>query len=252
LAVSLDDLTSYLDEYLRVAEIPDAATAWNGLQVQGTRAVERVVVAVDACRASIDAAIDADADLLLVHHGLLWDGGGPITGRRWRRFEPLLRHGVAVYAAHLPLDCHPEVGNNALLARAIGLGDPVPFGNYQGTAIGLRGTFAGSVDELAARVEAVLGCAPLVFGSGPVHVSSVGVVTGAGGSMIDQAITAGLDAFVTGEGAHHTWFDAVEGGIHVLYGGHYATETFGVRALGQHLAVRFGLTSTFFDYPTGL
>lgn len=249
---SMAELVAYLDGYLRVSEVPDSASALNGLQVENGGSVSRVAAAVDACQATIDGAAAVGADLLLVHHGLFWDGNLPVTGRRWRRLSALMRADVAVYSAHIPLDLHPEVGNNVVLGRLIGLGTTEPFGESDGVPIGVAGALEIDRSELIARVASALGAAPHVIPAGPDRVRRVGVITGGGGSMIAQAVDAGLDAFVTGEGAHHTHFDAEEGGINVLYGGHYATETFGVKALATHIEEKFGIPWSFLDHPTGL
>jgi dinuclear metal center YbgI/SA1388 family protein len=248
----LAELTEYLDAYLRVGEVPDYPNAWNGLQVENGGEVTRVAAAVDASEAAVREAARRGCDLLLVHHGLFWDPQRPVTGRRFRKLSLLLHHGIAVYAAHLPLDVHPEVGNNVVLARELGLKVEGWFGAYQGTPLGVWGTLELSREALAARLDELLGGPVRLLPGGPERVRRVGVLTGAGGSLIGDAIGAGLDAYVTGEGAHHTYFDAVEGGINVYYGGHYATETWGVRALAAHLGDRFGLPWEFLDLPTGL
>jgi dinuclear metal center YbgI/SA1388 family protein len=250
--MDLSEVTRYLDGYLRVSEVPDYSGAVNGLQLANGGTVTRVAAAVDAAQASIDAAVAAGADLLLVHHGLFWDGNRPVTGRRYRRLKTLMDGGVAVYSAHLPLDVHPEVGNNVLLARALGIAVEGPLGSYKGHPVGVRGSLDLHRDELAARLEEVLGGAVKLVAGGPDRVRSVGVITGGAGSEIEAAREAGLDAFITGEGAHHNYFDAEEGGINLYLGGHYRTEVWGVRALAAHLEEKFGLSWTFIDHPTGL
>jgi dinuclear metal center YbgI/SA1388 family protein len=247
-----EELVAYLDGYLRIAEVPDSDRAWNGLQVEGTREVARVGVAVDAGERVLEEAIERECDFVIVHHGLFWDGGLPVVGRRYRRLRRLIESGVWLYGAHIPLDLHPEVGNSAVLARALGVEIEGTFGDYGGVEIGVRGHLEMRREALAARLDELLGQPVRLLGGGKERVRKVGVITGAGGGMIGAAIAAGLDAYVTGEGTHHTWFDAMEGGINVYYGGHYATETWGVRALGRHLAERFSLEDRFIDLPTGL
>jgi dinuclear metal center YbgI/SA1388 family protein len=249
--MNTEELAAYLDEFLGVADVPDAERAWNGLQVTNSGVVSCIAAAVDASEAAIDAAIAAGCDLLLVHHGLFWDGGVPVTGRRYRRLQKLLAHDVAVYSAHLPLDVHPQVGNNAVLARELGVATRGTFGTYHGIEVGVWGRLETTRAGLARVLEDVLGGPVRVVGGGAQRIRTVGVVTGGGGSMIGAAIEAGLDAYVTGEGAHHTYFDAMEGGINVFYAGHYATETWGVRALAAHLESRFDLPWGFVDQPTG-
>ena len=249
----LREIVEYLDEYLDVASIPDAPGARNGLQVDGRSPVERVCAAVDATQATIDAAAREGAQLLLVHHGLFWGDPLPVVGRTYRRLKALFDADVAVYAAHLPLDVHPEVGNNVLLSRGLGLEGEGRFGAWAGfEGVGVWCAADLSLDALAERVRDVCGEAPRVIPGGPPHVRRVGIVTGGAGSLIAAAHDAGLDTFLTGEGAHHTFHDAVELGINVMYAGHYATETLGVKALAARLADRFDLAWGFVDRPTGL
>lgn len=256
---SLQAVVAYLDEYLRVADTPDEPTALNGLQVENSGVVGLIIAAVDASQAAIDRVASLAADLeapplLLVHHGLYWDGNRPVTGRRYRRLAALLAHDIAVYSAHIPLDVHPEVGNNAVLARELGLVETTAFDSYKGVPLGVQGRIPGGVtrDELGGRLSELLGGTTRVIPGGPDRVDRVGVITGAAGSRIAAARAAGLDTFITGEGPHHTYFDAIELGVNVLYAGHYATEQVGVKALAAHLALRFGLGWVFHDHPTGM
>ena len=245
-------LSAYLNEILRVGDVPDYANALNGLQVENSGEVSRVAASVDASERSIRAAIERSCNLLIVHHGLFWDGLGSIRGRRYRRLKLLLDHDVAVYSCHLPLDVHPKMGNNAILAEQLGIAIQGGFADFQHTPLGIWGKLEIGREALTARLEALLGVRVKLIAGGSEKVSRVGVVTGGAGSMIEAAVQAGLDAFITGEGAHHTYFDAMENGINVYYGGHYATETFGVRALAAHLEEKFGLPGEFLDLPTGL
>ena len=248
----LDDLVRYLDAYLRISEVGDDPKALNGLQVENAGEVQNVAVAVDACQAVIDQAAARGADLLIVHHGLYWGGLEPLVGRHYRRVASLVRHGMALYSAHLPLDRHPEVGNNVVLARQLGVEVRGWFGEYRGAPIGTWGELDLSAEALAARLEAVLGGRVRLITGGPPQVRRVGIITGSAGSMIAQAKSAELDSFVTGEGQHWTYFDAEELGVNVFYAGHYATETLGVKALAEHMAERFQLPWSFVDHPTGL
>jgi dinuclear metal center YbgI/SA1388 family protein len=262
-AVSLADLVSYLDQYLQVSETPDEPNAVNGLQVQNGGTVGGIVAAVDASQATIDGVIAAlesgePPPLLLVHHGLLWDGNVPVTGRRYRRLAALLDHDIPLYAAHIPLDVHPEVGNNAVLAERLGIAVEGRFGNYRGIPIGVWGMAPSSLstrESMALELDRVLhtmkGSSTLIPG-GPERPARVGIITGGAGNMVRQARDAGIDTFVTGEGPHHTYFDAMEGGLNLIYAGHYATETLGVQALASHLGDRFDLEWEFHDHPTGL
>lgn len=248
----LDELTGYLDEYLQTATCPDHASALNGLQVANSGRVERIALAVDAVQATIERAAEAGASVLIVHHGLFWDGHQPVTGRRYRRLRALLEADLAVYSAHLPLDVHPEVGNNVVLARALGMEVQGRFGEYRGTPLGVWGTLELRREALAARLHEVLGCPVKMVAGGSERVRRVGVITGGAGGQIKAAQAAGLDAFISGEGAHHNYHDAEEGGVNLYLGGHYATEVWGVRALGAHLTERFGIPCTWIDHPTGL
>ncbi|HSW28913.1 MAG TPA: Nif3-like dinuclear metal center hexameric protein [Longimicrobiales bacterium] len=250
-----ESLLQYLDRYLGVPGHPDYPGALNGLQVEGPAEIRKVVACVDASEASILAAAERGADLLLVHHGLFWDGLVPVTGRRRRKLQQLLERGIGLYSAHLPLDAHAEVGNCVLLARALGLEPTGRFGRHETVEIGWWGTLGApeAPERFRDRLSAAVGGGPVHWvPGGPALVGTVGVVTGAGGSFVAEAVAAGLDALVTGEGAHHHHFDAMEGGIHLFLAGHYATETFGVRALARHLGERFGLEWEFLDQPTGL
>ena len=243
---------AYLDGYLRVREVPDAPAALNGLQVANAGTVTRVAVAVDLCEATVRLAAERGADLLAVHHGLFWGGLKSLTGPTYRRVAGLLRQNIALYSAHLPLDLHPDVGNNPVLARELGVAVRGAFGEEYGVSIGVWGELDLARQALASRIATVLGATPRVLAFGPERVRRVGIVTGGAGSLIAQAAAAGLDTYVTGEGAHHTFFDAEELGVNVFYAGHYATETVGVKALAGHLEARFGLPWTFLDHPTGL
>ena len=248
----LREIAEYLDGYLRVREVGDDPLAVNGLQVQNGGEVHRIAVAVDACQAVIEAAATLHADLLIVHHGLFWSGVQPLVGRFHRRFATLLEHGIAVYGAHIPLDIHPEIGNNVLLAGLLGLEVQGWWGEYEGSKIGVWGVLEVPREEIGRRLKRALGGEPRLIPGGPAGAHRVGVVTGAGGSLIEEAHRSGLDTFVTGEGKHHSFFDAEELGVNVFYAGHYATETVGVKALGERLAARFNLPWSFIDHPTGL
>ena len=256
-ALALRTLVEYLDAYLRLREIPDEPNAVNGLQVENSGQVDYLVAAVDASLATIQAARQAGGRrpaLLLVHHGLFWDGNVPVTARRYQRLKELLQGDLALYSAHIPLDVHPEVGNNAVLARRLLLEAPGPFDSYRGIPIGVQGTLSRPEprEAFADRVGQLLRVRPRLIPGGPELVSRVGIITGGAGGRIGAAHEAGVDTYLTGEGAHHTFFDAMELGVNVIYAGHYATETVGVQALAEHLGQRFGLSWEFHDHPTGL
>jgi dinuclear metal center YbgI/SA1388 family protein len=229
--VPLDALVAYLDEYLRIKQIPDEANAVNGLQVENSGQVGGIVAAVDASQATIDGVIATlepgqSPPILLVHHGLLWDGNVPLTGRRYRRVAALLDHDIPLYAAHIPLDVHPEVGNNAVLAERLGIRVEGWFGSYRGIAMGVWGHAPASLttrESIALELDRVLhtlkGSARLIPG-GPERPARIGIITGAAGNMIGEARAAGLDTYISGEGPHHTYFDAMEWGVNVVYAGH--------------------------------
>jgi dinuclear metal center YbgI/SA1388 family protein len=244
-------VAAYLDEFLHIHEVPDSAGALNGLQIENEGKTSRIAAAVDASERAIDEAARRGCDLLLVHHGLFWDGNRPVVGRRYRKLKRLIESGIAVYAAHIPLDLHPEVGNNAILARALGIELEGTFGEYKGVKIGVYGRLDLLREGLAARMHDLLGIPVRFVPGGPEKLKRVGVITGAGSAAIGEAIALGLDGFVTGEGPHHSYFEAMEGGINLYYGGHWATETWGVRALAEHLEKQFGIPWEFLELPTG-
>jgi dinuclear metal center YbgI/SA1388 family protein len=190
--------------------------------------------------------------VLLVHHGLFWDGNVPATGRRFRRLRALLENDIALYSAHIPLDVHPEVGNNAVLARGLGVVGAEPFTTYRGAPLGAAGVLELPREELVRRLEEQLGANVRLIPGGPAVTRRVGIITGGAGTMIGAAHAAGLDTFITGEGPHHTYHDAMELGVNVIHAGHYATEQVGVRALAHQLSEQFGIPWSFHHHPTGL
>src|SRR3954454_4622221 len=244
----ITDIIATLDDLLSPAEFDDLGP--NGLQVPGAREVAHVVTGVSARRELCERAVELGAQLVLVHHGLFWrfhpTGLTPLLAERLR---PLFKHDINLAAYHLPLDAHPGVGNNALLARALGCEEVQPFGNYKGRPIGCRGTLDLSPAELAARVTEAPGRQPLLLGAGPERIRGIGIVSGSAADTLLEAAEAGLDAFLTGEPREHITADAAELGIWFVAAGHYATETFGVRALGDLLEERFALRHTFVDLP---
>ena len=249
----LHEIVEFLDEYLGTASVPDAPGARNGLQVDARSPVEHVCAAVDACQATIEGAAREGAQLLLVHHGLFWGDPLPVTGRTYRRLKGLFDADVALYSAHAPLDVHPEIGNNALLAEELGLEIEGRFGSWRDLDdIGVWSTADLPLDELVARIADTCGDEPFVIPGGPAHVRRVGIITGGAESAIVDAHEAGLDTFITGEGSHHSFHDATELGLNVVYAGHYLTEVLGVKALAALVAERFGTGWSFLDHPTGL
>lgn len=250
--MDLETLRDFLDKELRIAEIADYSGAVNGLQLENGGPVPRIIAAVDASLPVIEAAAAGGAGLLLVHHGMFWQGAQPVRGAFYKKLKVAMEAGLAIYSAHLPLDVHPEWGNNIGLARAIGLVDPVPFLDWKGRPMGLRGGWSGSRQELVEATAAAVGGPVHLCPGGKERISSVGLVTGGAGSEVAAAAATGIDAFLTGEGPHWSYPLAEELGINLLYAGHYATETFGVKALAEDLSRRFGLPWEFIDRPTGL
>jgi dinuclear metal center YbgI/SA1388 family protein len=249
-AVATVELVRYLDEYLQAAAVEDYGP--NGMQVEGAASVRRLVTGVSSCRELFVRAGESGADAVLVHHGLFWRGTPyPLVGVQYGRVAELVRRGMALLAYHLPLDRHAEVGNNALAARALGLGELAPFAEHQGVAIGWQGTLPEplAARELAARCHRIYGQQPLLLGDGERPVRRVGIVSGGAQKEFLQAIAAGLDAFVTGEASEWVTNLARESGVAYLAAGHYATERLGVRALGEHLASRFGIACEFVEVP---
>jgi dinuclear metal center YbgI/SA1388 family protein len=257
-SATLDDIARHLDGTLRTTEVPDYPGALNGIQVDHEGPVVRCAVAVDASVPTIDAAIASHANLLVVHHGLYWGGVQPLRGRIYQRVRRLLEHDVAVYASHLPLDLHPTLGNNVLLARELGLVPSAGFARFQSIAIGVMGdadvdtaVLAERCETLAEREGGRLVSVGLASGR---RTRRWAICTGAGASSdtLREAAAAAIDTVIVGEGPHHTAVEATELGIAMLYVGHYATETFGVRALGAEIERTFGIPWSFVAAPTGL
>ena len=243
---SVAELIEHLDDLLMIGDFEDLGP--NGLQVPADREVERVVTGVTAQRELIERAIAEDAQLVLVHHGLFWRfnpvGLTPVLAERLR---PLFKHDVALAGYHLPLDAHPEVGNNALLAEALGCDEHVAFGT-----VGRGGSFADPVpiSTLVERVATACGGRePLLFDGGPAAVRRIAIVSGGAAGELPRAIEEGYDAFLTGEPKEHVMADAREAGIHFIAAGHYATETHGIRRIGDLIAQRFGVSHSFVDIP---
>ncbi len=250
--VSLSAIVRFCDGLLDTARVQDFERAANGLQVANDGHVRHVAATVDASLATIRLAVAAEADLLLVHHGLFWGSAHPWTGRRYDTLRCLLDNNLAVYSSHLPLDAHPRLGNNALLAKALRLKNLRPFFFDHGQCIGFQAETRVRRKELAARLARVVGAQPLVIPGGPEVCRRVGVVTGGAGDEIHRAAEEGVDTFISGEGPHWTYALAEDLGLNVLYGGHYATEVFGVKALAAHISRHFHIPWTFVDHPTGL
>jgi len=262
MAITLAEFADRLDDRLDVGAYAGIDASENGLQVGTpggtgtgtTTTVERVALAVDAARATVETAVERGADAMIVHHGLSWGGIDRVTGTDYERLAPLVREGVALYAAHLPLDGHQELGNAAGVADVLGLTERSPFGELGERHVGQRGRLPEPLDA-----EAVAGAlsgldhprAPVVVDGGDGPVEEVAVVTGAGADYVHEAAAAGVDALVTGEGKQRLYHLARELGVDCVLAGHYATETFGVCRLGE-VCEAWGLETTYVDHPTGL
>jgi dinuclear metal center YbgI/SA1388 family protein len=250
----LHTICEFLDDFLKIKEIEDYPHALNGLQLENDGRVTKVGAAVDASEVTIELAIKENVDLLVVHHGLFWGGLNRITGAYHRKLRLSIAANLAVYSAHLPLDLHTEVGNNILLANALRLPvvEPLSYNTDKTERLGVTVSTELDFRELVNRIRGVLGTDPWVCASGPEKVRRVGIVTGAAGNLLQKVVAQGIDTFVTGEGPHHTFALAEELRVNLVYGGHYATETFGVRALAAKIAARFDLPWCFVDHPSGL
>lgn len=248
----LDETVRHLDDLLHVRETGDYPQALNGLQVENSGGISLIGAAVDATEAVIVQAAEARVDFLIVHHGLFWNGAQRLTGANYRKTRLLMEADMAVYSAHLPLDIHPTIGNNALLAAAVGLEGGEPFLGAFGQKIGLRFEAEISREVLRDHLERTVGGAVHLAPGGPVLARRIGIVTGGAGGEIAKAAAEGIDTFITGEGPHWSYTLAEELRVNLFYAGHYATETFGVKALAELLARKLALPWQFIDHPTGL
>ncbi|PYJ47715.1 MAG: Nif3-like dinuclear metal center hexameric protein [Verrucomicrobia bacterium] len=249
---SLLGIVEYTDKYLRVHEIGDWPNALNGLQIENSGHVMRIGAAVDVSTRVLSQAAEKDVDLLIVHHGLFWPGLQPVTDALQRQLKLAFENDIALYGAHLPLDVHPKVGNNAQLAASLGLKSTKPFLEEKGQLIGLKSNASRSRDELIRRLCKVLSGPVKAFSFGPKTTRAIGIVTGGAGSEIYRVASEKIETFITGEAPHWAAIAAEELGINLLLAGHYATETFGIKALAAHLSKRFKIPWTFIDFPTGL
>jgi len=247
---SRDEIVAFLDEHLEASAYPDALPV--GLQVTGAPEVTKVATGVSASLELFERAAAEGAQMLIVHHGLFWRSEPRRIGERERaRLSSLFDHDLSLVAYHLALDAHPEVGNNAVICRAMGLVDPVGFGQHGDRTIGFLATADPplSLDDLLERVRAEIAPEPVVFDAGPERIRRVAVVSGAAAQDLLPAADAGADCFLTGEPSEPAMAQAREAGIHFVAAGHYATEVFGVRAAGDLLARRFGVEHVFVDVP---
>jgi dinuclear metal center YbgI/SA1388 family protein len=249
---SLSEIVSYTDRFLRIRDVGDWDNALNGLQIENSGRVTRIGAAVDVSTRVLTDAGRKNVDFLIVHHGLFWPGLQPVTRSLRRQLRIAFENDVALYSAHLPLDIHPKLGNNAQLIAALGLKSPQPFLEEKGQPVGLKVRASLSRNELVRKLQKVLNGPVKVLGFGPKRTRAIGVVTGAAGSEIYRVADEEIDTFITGEAPHWAAVAAEEVGVNLLLGGHYATEVFGVKALAAHLSKRFKVPWEFIDCPTGL
>jgi dinuclear metal center YbgI/SA1388 family protein len=248
----LPDVVNYTNDFLRIREIGDWDNALNGLQIENAGGVTKIGASVDVSTRVLAAAAKQNVDLLIVHHGLFWPGLQPVTGVLRRQLELAFENNIALYSAHLPLDLHRQVGNNAQLAAALGLKSNQPFFEEKGQLIGVKTRVSLPCDELDRKLQKVLSGPVKAFIFGPKKTGTIGIITGGAGSEIYKAAQEGIDTFITGEAPHWAAVAAEELGMNLLLGGHYATEVFGVKALAAHLSKRFKIPWTFIDCPTGM
>src|SRR5437763_4182530 len=249
---SLSEIVTYADDLLRIREVGDWDNALNGLQIENSGRVTRIGAAVDAPTRVLTQAAKNSVDLLLVHHGLFWAGLQSVKSALRRQLQIAFKSNIAVYSAHLPLDVHPKLGNNAQVVAALGFKPAQPFLEEKGQPVGLKVRVSLARSELVRRLRKTVGEPIKAFEFGPKQVRVVGVVTGGAGSEIYRVAQEGIDTFITGESPHWAAVAAEELRINLLLGGHYATEVFGVKALAAHLSKRFRIRWEFIDCPTGL
>jgi dinuclear metal center YbgI/SA1388 family protein len=249
---SLSDIVVYTDRFLRIRDVGDWDNALNGLQIENSGRVTRIGAAVDVSTRVLTEAGKKDVDLLIVHHGLFWPGLRPVTRFLRRQLQLAFETDMALYSAHLPLDIHPKVGNNAQLVAALGLESGQPFLEEKGQPVGLKTRASMPREELVRKLRKAINGPVKFFDFGPKQIRTIGVVTGAAGSEIFRVAEENIDTFITGEAPHWAAVAAEELGMNLLLGGHYATEVFGVKALAAHLSKRFRVPWEFIDCPTGL
>jgi dinuclear metal center YbgI/SA1388 family protein len=248
--VSRDKVVKYLNDFLQNPAIKDSSS--NGLQVEGAEQITKVGLAVDACLQTYALAAKAGCQMLIVHHGFIWNGLKYVTGSNYKHIKFLINIDLNLFVSHLPLDKHPKIGNNILLAQSLGLKKTRLCFNYESVDIGYRGELAApkTIQQIAARLAAKTGGKQVILPFGKRKNKTIGIVSGGAGHMMEQAIEMGLDCYVTGEPCHQHHHEAKEAGMNVIFGGHYETETCGVKAVGELIKKKFGLKTVFIDVPT--
>jgi dinuclear metal center YbgI/SA1388 family protein len=249
---ALSDVVTYTDRFLRIRDVGDWDNALNGLQIENSGRVTRLGVAVDVSTRVLTEAAKKKVNLLIVHHGLFWPGLQPVRSALRRQLQLAFENNMALYSAHLPLDVHPKVGNNARLVATLGLKSAQPFLEEKGQPVGLKVRASLPRNDFVRRLRKALNGPVKVFAFGPKRTRTIGIITGGAGSEIYRVAQENIDTFVTGEAPHWAAVAAEELGMNLLLGGHYATEVFGVKALAAHLSKRFQIPWEFIDCPTGL
>ncbi len=249
---SLSAIVGYCQKTLRPETFTDSEGAVNGLQVENSGRVTKIAAAVDASLATVKLAIAAKADLLVVHHGLFWNPTFPWTGKKHEMIELLIKHDLAVYSSHLPLDGHVRLGNNAVICAALGFKKLKPFFKDKGSYLGWKTKQKISRQELSNKLTKILGTRPNLLPGGSEMCENIGVCSGGAGHHLKRAKEEGVDTFITGEGPHWTAAAAEDLDMNLFYGGHYLTETFGPMALAAELSKKFHVPWVFLDHPTGL
>jgi dinuclear metal center YbgI/SA1388 family protein len=248
--IKIDEIVSYLDSFLNIDKIKDSSC--NGLQIEGNKKVEKIALAVDACLASYKKAIAYGCQMLIVHHGLIWNGIKYICGYEAKQIEYLLKKKLNLYAAHLPLDIHSEIGNSVTLAKIIGLTNIKPFGEYNGVLIGCEGILSDNItlNEIGEKYKKDIRCNYLALPFGKKTIKKVAIVSGSGSSALKEAVEKKIECFITGEPKHSNYHVALESKINILYLGHYHSEKTGIIALGKKLEKEFNIKTIFIDIPT--
>lgn len=256
----LSEIDNYFRSVLEIDQLAKTDASMNGIQVGAANGipedaeVERIAFAVDACMETFERAAEGGAQMLFVHHGLFWGRSVQVDGAHFRRLKYLFKNDLALYAAHLPLDLHPEFGNNAGICAALGIEEPHPFGEYHGFQIGFKGNLPepSSLDDVLASLGLSADNALSVLPFGPARIKKIAVISGGGTNEIDQAIDEKADLYITGDAAHQIYHTCLENGINLISAGHYNTETWGVRLLAEKTAEDIDVETFFVDVPTGL
>jgi dinuclear metal center YbgI/SA1388 family protein len=248
------ELVKYLDKLLEIQLWEEVDSSLNGLQVEGADQISSIALAVDGCEQTFEMSRDTGAQMLIVHHGLFWGDQLPLTGAHRRRVKLLLEAGISLYAAHLPLDFNPLIGHNACIARDLGLQVEGPLKQEKSLPVGTlaRAEPPLAREKLAAKVESLLATKATLLPFGKEKVENIGIVSGSGSKLVDEALCGTIDTFLTGEASHTLYHQAKEFGLNVIFAGHYATEFPGLKALAKHLSERFGLETSLLESPTGL